>query len=315
MFLKENKENLGDIIMLKIVEMYFWIFFIYSFLGWFMESVGGIINVKKFVNRGFLIGPYCPVYGTGVVLLSILLNKYKSDIIVLFFLSMLVCGTLEYLTSYIMEKFFNARWWDYSKKKFNINGRICLETTIPFGLAGCFILRLGNPFFVEKINMIPDNILTIITSIIAFVMFIDFIVSFVIISNFKTETKEVKDNTEEISKKVREATNEISDKIEYNTKRLVRVIKLNNKKIQHNVKFYSKKQLKRFSPEEVRASLNSRREKIQNSINMNKILLQQKIAKIKEENLALIKENFKKKSKLHERLIKAFPNFEINKKD
>jgi len=301
--------------MLKTVEIYFCIFFIYSFAGWFMESVGGIINVKKFVNRGFLIGPYCPVYGTGVVLLSILLDKYKNDLVTLFFLSMLVCGTLEYFTSYIMEKWFNARWWDYSRKKFNINGRICLETTIPFGLAGCFFLRIGNPFIIDYLNKIPENIFSIITGFIAFAMLVDFIISFVIISNFKTETKEIKDNTEEISQKVKEATNEFTDKIEYNTKRLVRVIRLDTKKFKHTVKFYSKKKLKRFSYEEVMANMKQRREKIQNTINVNRLLLQEKLQHIKDENIAKVKERFKNRSKLHERLLKAFPNFEINKKD
>ena len=83
-----------------------------------MESVGGIFKEKRFINRGFLIGPYCPVYGFGVVLITILLQKYTNDVIVLFFLAILICGTLEYATSYFMEKFFNARWWDYSKNKF-----------------------------------------------------------------------------------------------------------------------------------------------------------------------------------------------------
>ena len=301
--------------MLEKVEIYFWIFLIYSFGGWFMESVGGIIKLKKFVNRGFLIGPYCPVYGTGVVLLSILLGKYENDLVTLFFLSMLVCGTLEYFTSYIMEKWFNARWWDYSKNKFNINGRICLETTIPFGLAGCFILKIGNPFITKYLEMIPANVFNILTFIILGLMIVDFIVSFVIISNFKNETKEIKDNTEEITQKVKETTAEITNKIEYNTKRLVRVVRLDTKKLKRNVKFYSKKKLQRFSYEEVKSNIKHRREKIQNSIRVNRILLQEKLEAIKAENIAKVKERFKNRSKLHERLIKAFPNFDIKKKD
>ena len=85
--------------MVNSVEMYIMIFFTYSFFGWFMESVGGILKEKRFINRGFLIGPYCPVYGTGVVLITLLLNKYTNDIPVLFFLAILICGVLEYLTS------------------------------------------------------------------------------------------------------------------------------------------------------------------------------------------------------------------------
>jgi hypothetical protein len=80
------------------MEGYLIIFFVYSFCGWFLESVGGILNVKKFVNRGFLIGPYCPVYGVGVLLITICLYKYMDDLIVLYFMSVLICGVLEYLT-------------------------------------------------------------------------------------------------------------------------------------------------------------------------------------------------------------------------
>ena len=301
--------------MLKIIEIYFVIFLIYSFLGWFMESVGGILNVKKFVNRGFLIGPYCPVYGTGVVLLTLLLDKYKDDLVTLFFMSILICGSLEYATSFFMERFFNARWWDYHNKKFNINGRICLETTIPFGIAGCTILKVFNPFIIEYVNRVPDYILTIITGIIAFCMIGDFVVSFIIISSFKAETRELKDNTDEIVEKVKIATEDISNKIEYNTKRLVRVIKLDTKKLKHNVRFYSKNKIKKYSPEQIRDRIIKRKEMLQNSIRINKLILQDKIRRINSERIRIIKENFGKKSKLHSRLIKAFPNFDIKKKD
>ena len=113
------------------VSVYFILFIIYAMIGWFIEIINGLIQTKKFVNRGFLIGPYCPIYGVGGILITLLLSKYYDDPIVLFFMGIAVCGILEYLTSYIMEKFFKARWWDYSKRKFNINGRICLETIIP----------------------------------------------------------------------------------------------------------------------------------------------------------------------------------------
>ena len=88
--------------------------------GWFIEIINGLIQTKKFVNRGFLIGPYCPIYGVGGILITLLLSKYYDDPIVLFFMGIAVCGILEYLTSYIMEKFFKARWWDYSKRKFRL---------------------------------------------------------------------------------------------------------------------------------------------------------------------------------------------------
>ena len=135
--------------MLRTIELYFLLFFTYSVLGWIMEVTKTLIDKKKFVNRGFLIGPYCPIYGYGVILLTILLKKYQSDIPATFIFSILICGTLEYFTSYFMEKIFHARWWDYSKRKFNINGRICLETLLPFGIMGCLILYIVNPAFLN----------------------------------------------------------------------------------------------------------------------------------------------------------------------
>lgn len=189
--------------MLIEIEKYIALFFIYSFAGWLMESVSDSIKKKKLVNRGFLIGPYCPIYGTGVVLITILLKKYSDDIWATFFMSLLICGTLEYLTSYIMEKIFNARWWDYSKNKFNINGRICLETLIPFGVAGTFIIYIANPFLLKYINMVPELVMNIFTIVFLVVYITDMIVSFRIILNLKEMSKEFKDNTTEISDRVR----------------------------------------------------------------------------------------------------------------
>lgn len=189
--------------MLRTIELYFLLFFTYSVLGWVMEVTKTLIDKKKFVNRGFLIGPYCPIYGYGVILLTILLKKYQSDIPATFIFSILICGTLEYFTSYFMEKIFHARWWDYSKRKFNINGRICLETLLPFGIMGCLILYIVNPAFLNIYGKMPNIALHIICGILLAVYITDNIISGKIISNLKEISVNVKDNTEEISKKVK----------------------------------------------------------------------------------------------------------------
>ena len=92
------------------IRYYVIIFFIYSFAGWCMESFGGILKVKKFINRGFLIGPICSVYGFGVVLIMLCTQKYINDLFTVFIMSIFLAGCLEYFTSYIMEKLFKARW-------------------------------------------------------------------------------------------------------------------------------------------------------------------------------------------------------------
>ena len=91
------------------IRVYFLLFLTYSFAGWCMEVIGKLIQYKRFINRGFLVGPYCPIYGTGAILITFLLKKYVSDPFALFVMAILVCGTLEYLTSYFMEKIYHAR--------------------------------------------------------------------------------------------------------------------------------------------------------------------------------------------------------------
>lgn len=189
--------------MIREIEMYIVLFFIYSLAGWLIEMIPATIREKKFVDRGFLVGPYCPIYGCGVILITLLLQKYADDVVVTFFLSVIICGTLEYLTSYIMEKIFKTRWWDYSNNKFNINGRICLETLVPFGIGGVLVLFVFNPFLEKIINLIPDLALNIVTGVLCVLFLIDCIVSFKIILNLKEMTKELKDNTAEISDKVK----------------------------------------------------------------------------------------------------------------
>lgn len=191
------------------VGLYFILFIIYAMIGWCIEIINGLIQTKKFVNRGFLIGPYCPIYGVGGFLITLLLSKYYDDPIVLFFMGIILCGVLEYLTSYIMEKNFKARWWDYSKRKFNINGRVCLETIIPFGILGCFVIYVSNPFFINLINKMGSKAINIVALILLAIFITDFIISYFVISRLRKTAEEVneensEDNTEEITKKVKE---------------------------------------------------------------------------------------------------------------
>ena len=151
------------------------------------------------------MGPYCPIYGSGCILIILLLNRYLKDPIVLFVMSMVICSILEYVVSFTLEKLFKARWWDYSDRKFNINGRICLETLIPFGLLGCLLMYVINPFISSLVLKIPSSILNIIAIILFIIFVIDNVISFSIITKIHISTKDIiMDNTEEITKKVRE---------------------------------------------------------------------------------------------------------------
>ena len=187
--------------MLKI----FYIFIIYSILGWFMEVVIVSSKKRKITARGFLIGPWCPIYGFGALFITLLLKKYYNDPIALFVMSFLMGTILEYVTSYIMEKLFHARWWDYSDHKFQINGRVSLTTSLGFGLLGLILVYILNPFFLRIIQNIPSIIFCIIMIIILVIFLTDVIASYKIISNIKiTKDTNIKDFTEQYNEKVKQ---------------------------------------------------------------------------------------------------------------
>lgn len=188
---------------MDLFTTYFLYFILYSFMGWLMEVICKLFELKKFVNRGFLIGPICPIYGYGVLGIILLIGKDTSDILSVFLKAILICSLLEYFTSYIMEKLFKARWWDYSKKKFNINGRICLETMIPFGILGCMITYIVHPFVVSLVALFPNTVKMIIALFLFIIYLIDNIISFNVMNKIKNEIKKQKtDNTEQIKRKV-----------------------------------------------------------------------------------------------------------------
>ena len=185
------------------VSKYFLYFIIYSFLGWLMEVCYVYIREKKFVNRGFLIGPICPIYGYGVLAIIFLIGKDTSDVLGVFLKAILICSLLEYFTSYFMEKIFKARWWDYSKGKFNINGRICLETMLPFGILACAVVYLLHPLVVRFINIFSSTLIIVIVIIIFIIYLVDNIISFNVMNKIKKEIKkQAVDNTELIRKRV-----------------------------------------------------------------------------------------------------------------
>ena len=187
---------------MQIIE-YYVIFWLFAILGWLMEVIVCSISEKKFVNRGFLLGPYCPIYGFGgIILLS--LRRYSNDLLVVFLLSMIFCSIVEYIASYLMEKLFKVRWWDYSNDQFNLNGRICLRNAIAFGALGVLFVCYINPFILKEISHISYNTLIIISIIIFVVTLIDIIISAKAMSEIK---KTISLHIDKLSNK--DATNDI----------------------------------------------------------------------------------------------------------
>ena len=135
-----------------------WVIFIYSFLGWCAEVVFAACRRGIFVNRGFLNGPVCPIYGFGVALVLGLLEPVKSSFLLLFFGSMLLTTALEFIIGFIMESFFHDKWWDYSNNPFNIKGYICLEFSLVWGAACVLVVDVIHPMIFKLICAIPEKL-------------------------------------------------------------------------------------------------------------------------------------------------------------
>lgn len=125
---------------------YILMFFFYSAGGWCLESLYCSIGEKRFVNRGFLTGPMCPIYGTAAIVLTVFIyNPFKDRPLIVFLLGMVLCDIVEYITSVIMEKLFSARWWDYTYEFLNLNGRICLKHTLYWGIIAVVFVNVIHP--------------------------------------------------------------------------------------------------------------------------------------------------------------------------
>ena len=132
-----------------------WIFFVYAIIGWCVEVAYAAVHRGEFVNRGFLNGPWCPIYGCGMCLVIFFLYPLKDNIIILFLGSMLLTSILEFLTGYFLEKVFHSKWWDYTDMPFNVKGYICLQFSLIWGFAGTFIIDIIHPILFAMIQWIP----------------------------------------------------------------------------------------------------------------------------------------------------------------
>ena len=149
-------------------------FFVFAFIGWIYEVILTIVQLGFFCNRGFLYGPILPIYGFGGVAVLILLRKILHKPIATFFSIMAIAATIEYSTSYIIEKITGLRYWDYSNIALNLNGRICLKALIVFGLAGCLAAYIVAPLLSIILKRINKNKLKIIACILIIILLFDF---------------------------------------------------------------------------------------------------------------------------------------------
>ena len=183
------------------------LFFAYAFLGWCIEVTLKFFQFHRFINRGFLTGPWLPIYGSGAVLITVVIRALpplEHAVGTTFAVSLILCGFLEYMTSYVLEKRFHARWWDYSQKPMNLHGRIWIGNLILFGLGGVVIVNLINPLLLHLSGYMSPVFREVLAFSLSAVFAADFVMSHFVLKLVKTgvESSEA-DSTEAISREVR----------------------------------------------------------------------------------------------------------------
>ena len=183
------------------------LFFAYAFLGWCIEVTLKYFQFHRFINRGFLTGPWLPIYGSGAALITVVIKglaPLEFSVGTTFIVSFLLCGFLEYMTSYVLEKRFHARWWDYSQKPMNLHGRVWIGNLILFGLGGVVIVDLINPLLLRLSEHMSFPLREIMALFLSVVFVADYVVSHFVLKLVKTSVElSEADDTEAISKEVR----------------------------------------------------------------------------------------------------------------
>ena len=150
------------------------------------------------------MGPWCPIYGFGAVFISLLLSRHAEDPLAVFGLAILICGILEYSASYMLEKIFHARWWDYSTKKFNLNGRVCADTLLPFGLLGLLLVYAITPVMFSCFDLLSETMIHIICLSLSLLFLVDITISTTTLVKIRVHAGKLDgDSTEKITNEVR----------------------------------------------------------------------------------------------------------------
>ena len=188
---------------------FLWIFFVYAFLGWCTEVSYAALRTGKFVNRGFLNGPVCPIYGCGVVVVLVGLTPLKGNFVLLFLGSVVLTSVLELTTGFVLEKLFRQRWWDYSDKPFNLGGYICLEFSIMWGFACLFVVDILHPSIEFFIRLIPHTLGWVLLGLFSAAMAVDLAATVRTIAKLNRQL----DQIDQLARRLKTASNEFGENL------------------------------------------------------------------------------------------------------
>lgn len=192
---------------------YLWCFFIFAFLGWCSEVVYAVTQERRFVNRGFLNGPLCPIYGFGVVLIDFCLRPIGHSVPALLIGSMILGSALEWLAGFLLEKIFHQKWWDYSDDPHNLNGYICLRFSILWAFAGMAVVGWVVPASRYLISLIPRAVGWVLLSVLLVLIFSDFVTTVVAIVGMNRKLK----NLERVAAKLKQGSDLLGEGLYHGT--------------------------------------------------------------------------------------------------
>lgn len=273
---------------------------IYAVIGWCTEVSYAALDTGKFVNRGFLNGPYCPIYGCGVLLVVVILTPLKENLLILYFGSVILTSVIEFLTGYLLEKVFHNKWWDYSDKPYNIKGYICLKFSLFWGFACTFIMLIIHPIIYGVIQIVPYILGLVALCIILLFFAIDCGITVATILKFNQRLKMMN----EIAQKIHSISDEIGENIYENvTEALEKTEEFKESHEEQILRITEKR-------DEITENITQRKDDIKENITekTQEVKIGMEVRKIELEQL---KEQYKnimeEKISGHNRLMKAFP--------
>ena len=168
-----------------------WIFAFYSFIGWCLEVVFCTVSTGELVNRGFLNGTVCPIYGFGAVILILCLERVQDNLLILYLGSVFLGSLLELIGGFLLKKLFHMSWWDYSDEPLNIGGYVCLKFSLAWGIAGVILMRVIHPLVIDAILLISFPLLGFLLIIFYAIFVIDIIVTVSTILKLNRDLQEI----------------------------------------------------------------------------------------------------------------------------
>lgn len=192
-----------------------WLFLLYSFFGWALETAAGTIRQKRFVNRGFTTGPFCTVYGVAAVLMTTILQELRASFLFLFLGCMVLGTAVEWFAGKILERLNQKKWWDYSDKRWNFDGYICAQYALLWGILGTASVRWGDPLLAGLYRLLPSFVSTLLTLGAAAVLLLDTAASAATVWHVKRRVKQKDaEKLQQLNSRLASATARLGSRIE-----------------------------------------------------------------------------------------------------